>query len=100
MILHFEQFTQYLLKIDLRKFYLLCVVFWNTLVHIVSIWLSNEKYKSDLVYDTSDFFLSFATRLHAELDSTQSSIIHHMLLREITGTCTCNSTSSTLHVNI
>ena len=51
MILHFEKFTQYLLKIDLRKFYLLCVVFWNTLVHIVSIWLSKEKYKSDLVYD-------------------------------------------------
>ena len=47
IILHFEKFIQYLLKIeyDLRKFYLLCVVFWNTLVHIVSIWLSKEKYK-------------------------------------------------------
>ena len=62
MILHFEKFTQYLLKIDLRKFYLLCVVFWNTLVHIVSIWLSKEKYKSDLVYDTVLHLIKIITK--------------------------------------
>ena len=64
MILHFEKFTQYLLKTeyDLRKFYLLCVVFWNTLVHIVSIWLSKEKYKSDLVYDTVLHLIKIITK--------------------------------------
>ena len=65
MILHFEKFTQYLLKIeyDLRKFYLLCVVFWNTLVHIVSIWLSKEKYKSDLVYDKVLHLIKIITKV-------------------------------------
>ena len=64
IILPFEKFTQYLLKIeyDLRKFYLLCVVFWNTLVHIVSIWLSKEKYKSDLVYDTVLHLIKIITK--------------------------------------
>ena len=64
IIQYFEKFTQYLLKIeyDLRKFYLLCVVFWNTLVHIVSIWLSKEKYKSDLVYDTVLHLIKIITK--------------------------------------
>ena len=64
IIQYFEKFTQYLLKIeyDLRKFYLLCVVFWNTLVHIVSIWLSKEKYKSDLAYDTVLHLIKIITK--------------------------------------